>query len=251
MSLRTFLVSALACVYATTALAQGVVTLAEDSTETDNSPQTSQPQYVSSNNDTSLSLLPKLAEAIGPLAAYNLTSPEQVFCYQIATPPENYRGYTINGMAIVSFCGVINNKVQQIISQKLFNNQQSILFDQTENCIIRPQIMLRYIRGIDSTDVLLSSPCHAIATFYGGKIHTFNAKPAAADIDNIIKPLLNNKVEFVSPALFNQSLPIGVAKTEEQKQLLQKKNEPIRQWEQKRQEQAAKTAGWNKLKSNQ
>ena len=239
----------LALIYAFPLYAQGVVTLA-DNIDSANPDQQTSNNILPQNENSASSLLPKITETIGSLAAHNLTSPEQVFCYQVATPPENYRGYTLNGMALVSFCGIVNNKVQQIINQKLLNNPQSILFDQTENCIIRPQIMLRYIRGIDSTDLLISSPCHAIATFYGGTVKAFNAKPAAADIDNIIKPLLANKIDFVSPALFNQSLPIGVAKTEEQKQLLQKKNEPCRQWEQKQQEQSAKTAGWNKLKSN-
>ena len=127
---------------------------------------------------------------------------------------------------------------------------KNILFDVTENCVIRPQIMLRFIRGIDSTDVLLSSPCHALAVFYGGKISAFNAKPAAQIIDAVIEPLLKNKVPFASPALFNQLMPVGVAQTEEQKALIEKKNEPVRNWQQEQQKIKASTAGWNKLKAN-
>lgn len=227
--------------------AQGVVTVAKDIDEniTANNNTTA-----TSSDSPNLTLLPQLSSSIGAAATNNLLHPEQVFCYQVATPPQNYQGYTLNGMAIVSFCGIINDKVQQIFSQKILNNPQSLSFDSSENCIIRPQIMLRYVRGVDATDVLLSSPCHALAIFYGGSVKVFNAKPSAGEIDSIIKPLLNNKVEFISPALFNQSLPIGVAKTDEQKQILQKKNKPIRQWQQTIQEQSAKSAGWNKLKSN-
>lgn len=247
-----FVLAFLAALLCSTAVnAQGTVTLADDEEENgDVAPASISDSTTSSPQLATLSILPKITESIGPLAAHNLTNPEQVFCYQIAQPPENYQGYTLNGMAIVGFCGVISPKVQQLISDKLLNNSESIVFDKVENCAIRPQIMLRYIRGVDATDVLLSSPCHALATFYGGNIKIFNAKPAAYAIDSIIKPLINKKVEFVSPALFNQSLPVGVAKTDEQKQLLQKQNEPIRKWEQKQQEQAVKTSGWNKLKSN-
>lgn len=234
----------------TAVYAQENVILATEEENNDELPSPIIDAETPSSQSSTLSLLPKIAESIGPLAAHNLTNPEQVFCYQIAQPPENYQGYTLNGMAIVGFCGIISSKVQQLISDKLLNNSESIVFDKVENCSIRPQVMLRYIRGVDTTDVLLSSPCHALATFYGGNIKIFNAKPAAFTIDSIIKPLINKKVEFISPALFNQSLPVGVAKTEEQKQLLQKQNEPIRKWEQKQQEQTAKTSGWNKLKSN-
>ncbi len=193
-------------------------------------------------------ILDEIASAIGSSALNNITNSEQVFCYQIANKPENYTGYTINGMAIVGFCGVINPNLQTLIKSELMMNPDNIMFDVTENCVIRPQIMLRFIRGIDSTDVLLSSPCHALAIFYGGKISAFNAKPAAQIIDAIIDPLIKNKVDFASPALFNQLLPIGVAQTEEQKALQQKKNEPIKNWQTEQQNNAARKSGWNKLK---
>ncbi|MBQ8677641.1 MAG: hypothetical protein IJ529_04155 [Alphaproteobacteria bacterium] len=196
-------------------------------------------------------ILSRIAEEIGPWAFNNLNAPEQVFCYQVAMPPENYTGYTLDGLAVVGFCGVINQKIQDLVVRNLLGDEQSILFDKAEKCNIQPKIMLRYVRGVDSTDLMLSAPCYAAVVFYGGGAKIFNAKPAAATLDGIINPLINNKSEFVSPALFNQTLPIGVAKTEEQKMLLQKKNEPIRQWLQVQKEQAVKTSGWNKLKSKQ
>ena len=99
--------------------------------------------------------------------------------------------------------------------------------------------MLRFVRGVDNTDVLLSSPCYSYSVFYGGKVRPFNAKPAAEIIDALINPLLKKKVKFVSPALLNQ--------------LVSKKNKPIRGWETEEASEAqapAKTraaSGWNKL----
>ena len=81
-----------------------------------------------------------------------------------------------------------------------------------------------------------------------------NAKPAAEIIDALINPLLKKKVKFVSPALLNQLLPVGVAQTAEQKELVNKKNKPIRNWvqDEKTPENLAggsggATSGWNKL----
>ena len=195
-------------------------------------------------------ILDEITSAVGNSALNNITNAEQVFCYQIANKPENYTGYTLDGMAIVGFCGIINQDLQTLVKSELMMNPDNILFDVTENCVIRPQIMLRFIRGVDATDVLLSSPCHALAIFYGGKISAFNTKPAAQIIDAIIDPLIKNKVEFASPALFNQLLPIGVAQTEEQKALIRKKNEPVKSWQKEQQSNAARKSGWNKLKSN-
>ena len=208
------------------------------------------PALITSPSKPTTAILSEISSAIGNFATKNITDAEQIFCYQIATPPENYNGYTIDGMAIVGFCGVINEKLSTLVKKELLGNPNRIIFNQVEDCVIRPQIMLRFIRGIDTTDVLLSSPCHAVAFFYGGKISAFNAKPAATIIENIIRPLIKNKVEFISPALFNQTLPIGVAKTDEQKQILQQKNAPFKQWEQINQEKATKSSGWNRLKGN-
>ncbi len=236
MLLRFAFIFLLSLTFASSALAQAQSSAATQPTWQPN------PEY-----DT---ILDEISSAIGSAALQNITSSEQVFCYQIADKPANYTGYTLDGMAIVGFCGIINQELQTLIKSELMMNPDNILFDVTENCVIKPQIMLRFVRGIDSTDVLLSSPCHAMAIFYGGKISAFNAKPAAPIIDAIIEPLIKNKVDFASPALFNQLMPIGVAQTEEQKALLQKQNEPIRNWQQEQQATAARKSGWNKLKAD-
>lgn len=209
-------------------------------------PASAQQQAAEKENDT---FLEEISSAIGPSATTNITDSEQIFCYQVTNKPDNYTGYTLNGMAIVGFCGVINNELQQVIKSELFMNPDNILFDVTEDCVIRPQIMLRFVRGVDFTDVLLSSPCYAFAIFYGGKISAFNAKPAAPVIKALVDPFIKGKIDFASPALFNQLLPIGIAQTEEQKQLLNKKNEPIRNWAKGQADtnSSSPKSGWNNL----
>lgn len=196
-----------------------------------------------------LPVLTPVVQTVGDSAIANITGAEQVFCYQVTNKPENYTGYTLDGMAMVGFCGVINNELKNMIIGELFKTPENVLFDVTEECVIRPQVILRFVRGVDSTDVLLSSPCYAYAIFYGGKVSAFNAKPAAPIIDALIDPLIKGKIDFASPALLNQLLPIGVAQTDEQKQLLNQKNKPIRNWTQTRQETEAapKKSGWNNL----
>lgn len=200
-------------------------------------------------NPNNTVILEEISSAIGSTAVNNINNAEQIFCYQVTNKPENYSGYTLDGMAIVGFCGIINNELKTMVVSELFMNPDNIIFDVTENCIIRPKIILRFVRGVDYTDVLLSSPCHAFAVFYGGKINAFNAKPAAQIIDALVDPLIKSKVDFASPALFNQLLPIGIAQTDEQKALLNKKNEPLRNWMTKQEEDAnsPRRSGWNKV----
>lgn len=193
-------------------------------------------------------IIPQIYNSIGDAAAQNIANAEQIFCYQIANRPENFEGYTLNGMAIAGFCGIISQDLQNLIKKEFLSSANNLTFNKTENCVIRPQIMLRFVRGVDSTDLLLSSPCHAIAFFYGGKVSAFNAKPSAEIIDAIIDPLLKNKVEFISPTLLQQLLPIGVPQTDEQKELVKQQNSPLKNW-QKQNSNQPKKGGWNKLKS--
>ncbi len=189
----------------------------------------------------SSTVLEEISSAIGPSASTNITKAEQVFCYQVSERPKNYTGYTIDGLAISGFCGIITDELKNIIVSELFANQDNILFDVTEKCIIKPRIMLRFVRGIDNTDILLSSPCHSFTIFYGGKINTFNAKPASQIIDALINPLSQNKVEFSSPALANQLMPIGLPQTKEQIEQLNKTGSTP---------QNNQPKGWNRLKKN-
>lgn len=197
--------------------------------------------------------LPGIADSIGAAAAINIEQAEQVFCYEVDSRAVDYDGYTIDGMALTGFCGVLNQELKDLVLRELFMTPQNVILDKNENCIIQPKIMLRFVRGVDNTDVLLSSPCYSYSVFYGGKVRPFNAKPAAEIIDALINPLLKKKVKFVSPALLNQLLPVGVAQTEEQKALINQKNQPIRGWETEKSaepEEKAKpkvNTGWNKL----
>lgn len=193
-----------------------------------------------------------ISDSIGAAATINIEQAEQVFCYEVEPRAVDYDGYTINGLALTGFCGVLNDELKTLVQEELFMTPQNVILDKSEDCIIKPKIMLRFVRGVDNTDVLLSSPCYSYSVFYGGKIRPFNAKPAAEIIDALINPLLKKKVKFVSPALLNQLLPVGVAQTSEQKELVNKKNKPIRGWEteksaDKNNTPAVTGSGWNKL----
>ncbi len=197
------------------------------------------------------SILPRIADSVGKAGIANIENSEQIFCYELANRPADYDGYSLNGMALTGFCGVINDELKQVIADELLMNENNVQFDVSEDCVVKPKIMLRFVRGVDYTDVMLSSPCHSFAIFYGGKVRVFNAKPGAEMIDTLVNSLQKNHADFVSPALLNQLLPIGVAQTQEQKDLVNKRMKPIRDWENEQKAEAEKAAkkqsGWNNL----
>ena len=206
-----------------------------------------------SEQENQPSFLPGVADSIGAAAAMNIEQAEQVFCYEVESRAVDYEGYTIAGMALTGFCGILNQELKKLVLQELFMSPQNVILDKNENCVIRPKIVLRFVRGVDSVDVLLSSPCYSYSVFYGGKVRSFNAKPAAEIIDALINPLLKKKVKFVSPALLNQLLPVGVVQTDEQRELVNKKKGPIRGWETEGnsgtefEEKPKAVSGWNRL----
>ena len=203
----------------------------------------------SANVKQNKEVLPEIKNAIGPVAWNNIARAEQIFCYEVDNLSPDLSGYTIDSMTITGFCGVIKNDIKDQVLSQLFMDNKNVLFNVREECIIQPKIVLRFVRGIDATDVLLSSPCYSFTVYYPGGVHVFNAKPAAQVIDALINTLDKNKVDFVSPALLNQLLPVGVPQTKEQKELVSKKPKPVRKWqvEEKKPEADTKSKGWNNL----
>ena len=196
-----------------------------------------------------ISILPAIKREIGTSATNNIENAEKLFCYQVSSKPKNYTGYTINNMAITGFCGIIDINLQQMITEQFLATEGNIDFIHTDNCEIQPKIMLRYVRGIDNTDILLSSPCHSISIFYAGILKTYNMKPAVELVDTVVNAFNSSQTTFISPALLNQLLPVGVAQTSQQKATLNKGSQAKRNWDTPK-DQQQNSNSWNSLNFN-
>lgn len=197
-------------------------------------------------NDEPIRVLPVFQKELGGVALNNILQAENLFCYHVGNVSSSYNGYTINGMALLGFCGNFGPEVRNVLTRQFFGNANNIDTTSVAQCVMQPKIMLRYVRGVDFTDVLISSPCQSIAVFYGGKVMTYNFSPVARLIDEIVNIFSSQRVDFVSPALLNQLAPIGAVLNAEQQQLLG----------QRRNSRSAVSKsnnsnnGWNKLKKN-
>lgn len=200
-------------------------------------------------------VLPQIKDTISKNALKNLTRSEEAFCYTVEEAGENDQGYVINNMKITGFCGVLTKSELDLFFDEFLSKEQNIS-TVVANCIIRPRIMLRFVNGVDFSDVLLSSPCQSFTVFYAGEIKSFNLAPSAEVVDAVVGAYEKRKVPFVSPALLNQLLPIGVAKTEADRNLIKEKTvqKPLRNW-QSEEKSAPKDSpskqlkGWNRLRS--
>ena len=190
-----------------------------------------------------------MIDAVGNSGIANITDSEAVFCYQVSSKPAGYKGYTIDNMAVTGFCGIIENDLKNMIIRQFFATPENIS-QEVAQCVIKPRLMLRFVRGVDYTDVLLSSPCHSFSVFYGGKVKSYNFSPAAEIIDVMVDSFRPKTVPFVSPAMLRQLLPIGVAQTQSQKDMVAKQSGPIRNWDTQSapaKPAAPKKSGWNNL----
>ena len=250
MKLQTMLLAGLCCLYSTAVFAQAV-----EGVQSFSQPEGSWRREAQAKK-TEIKPQQRFYDELGKFAIDNIVNSEQAFCYEVFPQNAEYDGYTLNGFPIRGFCGVVGEQVRDMVVQYFLGSEGNVLFDQAEQCVIEPKIIIRFIRGVDYTDVLLSSPCHSFAIFYGGGVRVYNFKPGAAIIDAMVKAFGPKHAEFVSPALLNQLMPIGVVQHEQQRKIVNRRNEPIRKWAQKAEEEAAKKAeedkknnsGWNKLK---
>jgi len=208
-------------------------------------------------NSAQTKTLPQFEKLSGKMAMNNIVNAEQVFCYEIFPNAKDFKGYTLDGFPVRGFCGVLDKKTRDIITPFFFANPAAVNFDRAENCAMQPKIIMRFVRGVDFTDVLFSSPCASLAVFYGGKVNVYNYTPIAREMDEIIKQMEKLHETFVSPALLNQLLPMGVIQNEQQRGLVNKASEPVRNWEKQATDQMKKqeaevqrqNTGWNKLKN--
>ena len=170
----------------------------------------------------------------GFYASKNIENAEKVFCYTVDYAQADYSGYTINDLAITGSCGELSADGKNLIKDMLLNNNL-VFSTATDSCNINPRILLRYINGIDSTDILLSAPCHSLTFFHGRDISTLNAAPGKDIVEQIVSTYSSLSEKFLSPALLGQMVPNGQVLTQDQKEIVRKINtiESPKKWSKK------------------
>ena len=194
-------------------------------------------------------IIPRIKKSLTDSAIYNLTHAEQVFCYRINHRPKEFNGYTIDNYAIVGYCGELDSDNYSPIYEALLTRGPNILSD-INDVPHSPRFILRFARGIDYTDIMLSSAEEGsyFIIFYGGRIARFFIKQSIAE--EIIKKLDKTNKDFHSPTLLKQTVANGKPTTTDEQEKLdkQRKNEtPVMNW--KREEKTESTpkkqlGGW-------
>lgn len=203
-------------------------------------------------------VLPQIKGTLSKNALKNLTQSEEAFCYTVEEAGADDSSYVIDNMKITGFCGILSKAELDLFYNEFLSNEKNIS-TVVANCIIRPRIMLRFINGVDFSDVLLSSPCQSFTVFYAGEIKSFNLSPASEVVDAVVEAYEKRKIAFVSPALLRQILPIGMVQTQAERDLIKEKTtqKPVRNWQTNTQNEPSasqptpknNTQGWNRLRS--
>jgi hypothetical protein len=193
-----------------------------------------------------------------PLAsARNINKAEKVYCYTVEYAPNEYDGYLMDDLAVKGSCGELSAAGQKLIKDALFQN--SIIYSNSQaNCQIAPKIMLRYVYGLDYTDVLLSYPCPSLTIFHGRDTTILNAAPGGAVVDQLVTAYSKLEEKFYSPALLGQMVANGQPQTQAQKEMIRLNaptEAPRKKWDtetpaatQPTQPQQPAKSGWNRLK---
>lgn len=220
-----------------------------DSSETQND--------TSKNQQKVKTLSSFISSRIPASSAKNIENAEKVFCYTVDYAAADYNGYTIDDLAITGSCGELSQEGKNLIRDMMLNN--NLVFSTAKDaCNISPRIMLRYVYGIDHTDILISAPCHSLTFFHGRDISTLNAAPGKNIIEQIVTTYSSLRENFLSPALLGQMVGNGQVLTQDQKEIIRKINtgDSPKKWNsntpnaENNQTQTAQPTrkGWNKLK---
>lgn len=210
-----------------------------------------------STNEPQKILSTFLSSRLSAAASRNIEKAEKIFCYTVTYADPQEENYTLNGMAIKGSCGELSANGKKLFDDVLWRNT-SVFSGAMDNCNISPKIMLRYIYGPDSTDVLISYPCPAVTFYHGRDVVTVNAAPGEKLIEQITKTYTGLSESYISPALLGQMVPNGQILNQAQKEKVRRSgNSDLsrKKWNTEtsaasQESQAVPTAktGWNKLK---
>ena len=201
-----------------------------------------------------------LMQNITAATATPINKAEKVFCYVVDYAEKGYEGYTVDGFAIKGYCGELSAEGKSLIKETLFNST-SLYSKSKADCRVSPKIMLRYVFGIDYTDVLLSYPCASLTFFHGNSIAILNANPGEVVLEKIVTAYSSLSEDFQSPALLGQMVGSGVAQNQAQKEIIKRNaptEAPLKKWSNEPITETSSSdstvsapkpaSGWNKLK---
>ncbi len=136
----------------------------------------------------------EIRERIRADAAYIVGEPEETICYGIARKSPKKRSATINGYAHTGNCGSLNETGMTEVQSKLFNaTSYDMNITKIASCVTTPRLVLRFRKGFDFVDVILSGGnCPAVLFLYGGETKEFSAKPIKDWLDTFIEAVSND-----------------------------------------------------------
>ncbi len=155
----------------------------------------------------------EIRERVGADGSYILGEPEETLCYGVARKSPMKRTLTISGYAHTGNCGTLNEMGLSEVQKRLFDvkNYDSPL-RKSGACIIAPRLVLRFRKGFDFVDVVISGDsCPSISFLYAGDTKEFSAKPMGDWLNTFIEAVSKDlesvdekKVEEMSAAMFKK-----------------------------------------------
>ena len=130
----------------------------------------------------------EIRERIRADAAYIVGEPDETLCYGVARKSPKKRSATIDGYAHTGNCGSLNETGMAEVQKTLFNAASYDLnVTKISSCVITPRLALRFRKGFDIVDVILSGgTCPAVQFLYAGDTKEFSAKPIKEWLDTFI-----------------------------------------------------------------
>jgi hypothetical protein len=127
-----------------------------------------------------------------------MLNPSEVLCYNITTKAPSDDGFVIQGYKALGKCGKLEGDALYSFQEKFLATVESIDKKNQKGCSVRPDVLLRFKKGLDSADVLVSSipSCHFISVKYAGETDVFNVMPISSWVKKFISVANSNKSEI-------------------------------------------------------
>ncbi len=186
---------------------------------------------------------------------------EKVFCYTVEEVGNGYDGYTAqDSLKITGACGELSDEGQKLMKETLFE-KSAIYAKAAVNCQLEPKILLRYIYGMESTDVVISYSCPAVRFYHNRDDVIVNATPGKKLLEKIVSAYEKLRAPYISPAALDQVVANGYPLNQSQSAIAKRitsSGANLRKWGEEKPVETDKNdkkdnnntpqSGWNRLK---
>lgn len=169
-----------------------------------------------------------LSQRLIPDAMRILMEPTDVECFAVKKKAYQAEKPSFLGLELQGMCGVLSKSALTEVQHVLFGEAEKYDFIKPMKCVFNPKVALRFSRGVDHVDILISpKKCVGLKYYYADRHFTVKTDLA----ENWLTRFTDGVRADMVPVKLEEVAPLStLKKKEEKRQWTTKESAPKQRW---------------------